>query len=489
MRYLHLNCLKEWIKSKCHIIENENCKTYIWENLFCELCKDKYPDFVTKKRRKIKVLEFEIPEHDDYILLESFQKHDEKKVRFLHVINFSGNKRRINIGRANNCETRIIDISVSRQHSLIRKENDGFWICDANSKFGTLLYKNTPCLLKVDEPQYVQCGRTLMIFMLEKPCCNCLASCLRPVEVESGIDYEMHMERFPEEYKDLYHEIYNDEVPIVEALKKGKGMRITPSNSLHKVVPIPDLSNGAQIVTQPKMNHTTELVSANTPRTRIMGRQHTSGGNEDRDLSNLKSRNRSRFQHTNVILEHEEEGKGTIDFRHRTPFREEAKAQRFMTYREESKHQRNESISPLMHNVYNGDEEPDQDSEQKDHDDQSVQNEESKLDRSEESKGEHNFQNIDDAILRSIERVEDRKRSISAREPTRKIQMTALSSHHKLPAPVQQNNLFEVNSRPVFENSSEANREVVQDEEDIEELINRFSNDLELQNESNNRFL
>ena len=237
------------------------------------------------------------------------------------------------------------------------------------------------------------------------------------------------------------------------------------------------------------MNHTTELVSANTPRSRIMGRQHTSGGNEERDLSNLKSRNRSRFQHTNVILEHEEEGKGTIDFRHRTPFREEAKAQRFMTYREESKHQRNESISPLMHNVYNGDEEPDQDSEQKDHDDQSVQNEQSKLDRSEESKGEHNFRNIDDAILRSIERVEDRKRSISAREPTRKIQMTALSSHHKLPAPIQQNNLFEVNSRPVFENSSEANREVVQDEEDIEELINRFSNDLELQSESNNRFL
>lgn len=34
MRYLHINCLKEWIKSKCRSAESENCKTYVWENLF-----------------------------------------------------------------------------------------------------------------------------------------------------------------------------------------------------------------------------------------------------------------------------------------------------------------------------------------------------------------------------------------------------------------------------------------------------------------------
>lgn len=101
MRYLHINCLKEWIKSKCHTVENDNNKTYIWENLFCELCKDKYPDFIYRKRKKVKIIDYEIPETGDYIMLESFQKHEEKKVRFLHVINFSNNKNKISIGRAN----------------------------------------------------------------------------------------------------------------------------------------------------------------------------------------------------------------------------------------------------------------------------------------------------------------------------------------------------------------------------------------------------
>lgn len=61
MRYLHLECLKEWIKSKCKTVKTDNCTTYIWENLFCELCKEKYPDSVIKKRKRIKVLEFSIP--------------------------------------------------------------------------------------------------------------------------------------------------------------------------------------------------------------------------------------------------------------------------------------------------------------------------------------------------------------------------------------------------------------------------------------------
>ena len=90
------------------------------------------------------------------MLLESFQKHEDKKVRFLHVINFSNNKHKINIGRANNCEARIIDISVSRHHSQIRREKDGFWLLDSGSKFGTLLYKASPSKLKLGEPQYVQ---------------------------------------------------------------------------------------------------------------------------------------------------------------------------------------------------------------------------------------------------------------------------------------------------------------------------------------------
>lgn len=143
-----------------------------------------------KINRKIKLLEYKIPDEGDYIILESFQKHGDKKVRFLHVINFSNNTNKINIGRSNDCETRIVDISVSRHHSVIRKENDGIWIWDANSKFGTLLYKSEPSLLVCKDPQYVQWGSCLLIVQLERPCCNWCLCLLKPSDIENGINYK-----------------------------------------------------------------------------------------------------------------------------------------------------------------------------------------------------------------------------------------------------------------------------------------------------------
>lgn len=114
-------------------------------------------------------MEFEIPFEDQYCLLESFQRHEDKRIRVLHVLKMSKNLKKICIGRANRCEARIVDISVSRLHSEIRYEKDGFWILDSNSKFGTLLGSNKPSLLKVNQPQYVQVGRSLLIAMVEKP--------------------------------------------------------------------------------------------------------------------------------------------------------------------------------------------------------------------------------------------------------------------------------------------------------------------------------
>lgn len=43
------------------------------------------------------------------------------------------------MGRGQNCELNISDISVSRTHSYIVYEKNHFFIHDHNSKFGTLL--------------------------------------------------------------------------------------------------------------------------------------------------------------------------------------------------------------------------------------------------------------------------------------------------------------------------------------------------------------
>ena len=68
----------------------------------------------------------------------SDNNHAEKQ-RMLHVINFN-NVNRIRFGRGHETDVRIHDISVSRLHAYIHKDEQGrFYVEDNASKFGTLL--------------------------------------------------------------------------------------------------------------------------------------------------------------------------------------------------------------------------------------------------------------------------------------------------------------------------------------------------------------
>jgi pSer/pThr/pTyr-binding forkhead associated (FHA) protein len=50
----------------------------------------------------------------------------------------------IRMGRGNDCDLRIADISVSRLHSVIFKEDKGFILEDCKSKFGTMVLLRHP---------------------------------------------------------------------------------------------------------------------------------------------------------------------------------------------------------------------------------------------------------------------------------------------------------------------------------------------------------
>lgn len=43
IQYIHLNCLKMWLKSKLHMKHSENSTTYNYKNFACELCTMPYP--------------------------------------------------------------------------------------------------------------------------------------------------------------------------------------------------------------------------------------------------------------------------------------------------------------------------------------------------------------------------------------------------------------------------------------------------------------
>lgn len=257
--------------------------------------------------------------------------------------------------------------------------------------------------------------------------------------MEYGIQYSLNMDRFPSEFK----KIYNDEelIPISHSIKKDSKEH---ENQKHKkIVPLPDLSQKNDMILnsdrQSNMpNPFSQQIHSNRNLTLV---NHTTS-NDDRDSSNIRTRNRNRFHFSSAIPENEEEGKGTIEFkssRHPHTFTLNNRRQ---YSREEIKDRNNESVDPLIYQEDN----IEQEIEENVGIESPKSSEESKRNLSEESK--HNSPHRNEAEgVKAIDRFEERKRSISAREPTRKLHMNR-NTEYQLPMQLQQNNLFKAQSKP-----------------------------------------
>lgn len=82
------------------------------------------------------------------------------------------------IGRANDCEINLKDISISRKHAKLIFRNGNFYLSDMNSKFGTLSLVRRKNLYDFDSKILTrfQIGRTLLEFKLiqqTEPCMMC----------------------------------------------------------------------------------------------------------------------------------------------------------------------------------------------------------------------------------------------------------------------------------------------------------------------------
>ena len=144
MKYIHYDCLKNWLNAK---IEEElsddsteknnmECISYNKNSICCELCKTKYPDYLIHNNIYYNIL-FYKPNYKEFIIFESM-KVGKDKTKHYHVVTFD-DRDFINIGRANECELSIAELSVSRFHCMIHKENGNIFLEDNTSKFGTLV--------------------------------------------------------------------------------------------------------------------------------------------------------------------------------------------------------------------------------------------------------------------------------------------------------------------------------------------------------------
>ena len=148
VKFIHLQCIQEWLEGKKHKKETPFVNSYIWRGLECEICQAFYEDTVPhpKTGKEISLLRYDIhPDAEKHIVIESVTNSSSKTI---HVINFSAAPD-IKVGRGSQCEVRITDVSVSRHHSTFEmiKHTDGkmyLRVVDESSKFGTLVFVDKP---------------------------------------------------------------------------------------------------------------------------------------------------------------------------------------------------------------------------------------------------------------------------------------------------------------------------------------------------------
>lgn len=87
--------------------------------------------------------------NENYILLESMPI-DKNTSRMIHLLTVTEAKKEFKLGRGHESEVRINDISVSRCHSIIKYKEDGFYIEDNNSKFGTIALIREKMILELE---------------------------------------------------------------------------------------------------------------------------------------------------------------------------------------------------------------------------------------------------------------------------------------------------------------------------------------------------
>ena len=182
MKYIHYKCLKIWLNSKIEasnnnqLIQNPLNITYIRDELKCELCNTELPDFIKYKNQLLNISIYDQSKFKQYIIFESLRVGGDRK-KSIHILSLD-NFNQYTIGRGCECDLIFDELSVSRYHCLLYRENDEIYIQDNHSKFATLvLIQNPNIILLNKKPLRIQRAKTYIKINLCFPfnlfsCCN-----------------------------------------------------------------------------------------------------------------------------------------------------------------------------------------------------------------------------------------------------------------------------------------------------------------------------
>ena len=160
----HFKCLKKRLKDFMEIANEEDKKVYVesmvFKNFECNECGMQYPvKFKLEGIDKVfYLIDINEPTDCDFMILESIDyKQYEQYYKSIHIIKFL--KETITIGRESYNDVVDKDISISRNHALLKLKNDKIYIENVSKKFGTQVLVRKPIQI-LDKAIYLQIGRT-----------------------------------------------------------------------------------------------------------------------------------------------------------------------------------------------------------------------------------------------------------------------------------------------------------------------------------------
>jgi len=169
IQYVHLACLRHWVKGKLDLSESQS-GSYFYKPMSCELCKTQYATHLQDTQNPASQFPLiELPKTTPpFIVLERDSNRPELKG--VHVISLA-EKKLLKLGRGHESDVRFADVSISRWHATVHYcgEKNHFVLTDHGSKFGTLVAMRTPVPLEGGCPLSLQAGRTVLHFALQMP--------------------------------------------------------------------------------------------------------------------------------------------------------------------------------------------------------------------------------------------------------------------------------------------------------------------------------
>lgn len=218
--------------SKVNITINSKntCIKYTLNPVKCEICKTFLPDYYKKDGKLFEICEFN-SDYQNYISLETVIS-EKQQFKNIYVLNLSNDNYLYRIGRDHDSDVKVNDVTISRNHAGVFRDNDKVYLIDLEAKFGTtIMLQNNRFKFISNKCITLQIGSTLISFVQRDVFIKMLLCCFtnvkreywdenkRGINFEKDYDIKVENDKSNENYqsdKDVDHGIEKEQ-------KRGNG--------------------------------------------------------------------------------------------------------------------------------------------------------------------------------------------------------------------------------------------------------------------------